>query len=108
MLLSSELVAKLDAYREALGESVGLTSGYRSPAHQRAVCRGLCGADSCPGTCAARSRHSWGDAADHGVPPSSHYADAACSAKFNFVFREGDHMHLDLDPEHPICTVSIL
>ena len=45
---------------------------------------------------------------NHGVPPSQHYADAACSAKFNFVFREGNHMHLDLDPEHVICTVSIL
>lgn len=108
MLLSEVLVAKLDGYREALAASVALTSGFRSPSHQRAVCRGLCGQDVCPGTCAERSRHSWGDAADHGVPPSQHYADAACTAQFNYVFREGDHMHLDLNPAHKICTVQIL
>ena len=108
VLLSPTLVAKLDAYRDALGSAVDLTSGYRSPAHQRATCQGLCGMDSCPETCAARSRHSWGDAADHGVVPSATYANAGCAAKFNYVFREGNHMHLDLNPEHKICTVDIL
>ena len=108
VLLSPTLVQKLDAYRDDLGEPVDLSSGYRSPAHQRAVCQSMCGADSCPGTCAARSRHSWGDAADHAVVPSSHYADAGCAARFNYVFREGDHMHLDLNPDHKICTVDIL
>jgi hypothetical protein len=108
VLVSPTLVAKLDAYRDALGDAVDLTSGYRSPAHQRATCQSICGMDSCGDTCAARSRHSWGDAADHGVVPSAVYADAGCKAKFNFVFREGNHMHLDLNPEHPICTVDIL
>lgn len=108
VLLSPTLVQKLDAYRDNLGDAVDLSSGYRSPVHQRAVCQSLCGKDSCPGTCAARSRHSWGDAADHGVPPSAHYANAACAARFNYVFREGDHMHLDLNPDHTICTVDIL
>jgi len=108
VLLSPVLVFKLDAYRDALGAGVDLSSGYRSPAHQRAVCQGLCGQDSCSGTCAARSRHSWGDAADHAVVPSATYADAGCKARFNYVFREGDHMHLDLNPDHTICTVDIL
>ncbi len=108
VLVSPMLVEKLDAYRDNLGDAVDLSSGYRSPAHQRAVCQSMCGADSCPGTCAARSRHSWGDAADHAVFPSSRYADAGCAARFNYVFREGDHMHLDLNPDHQICTVDIL
>jgi hypothetical protein len=108
VLLSPMLVDKLDRYRDALGESVHLTSGYRSPAHQRDVCQGICGADSCPGVCAERSRHSWGDAADHGVTPTKKYSDAGCAADFNYVYREGNHMHLDLNPQHAICTVDIL
>lgn len=108
VLLSPELVRKLDVYRDQLATSVSVSSGYRSPAHQRAVCRDMCGADSCSGTCAARSRHSWGDAMDHGVYPTKKYSDAGCAAQFNYVYREGDHVHLDLNPEHAICTVDIL
>ncbi len=108
VLLSPTLIAKLDAYRMNLGKSVNITSGYRSPAHQRAVCRSICGMDACPPQCATRSRHSWGDAADHGVYPTKVYSDAACAAKFNFVYREGDHVHVDLNPAHQICTVQIL
>ena len=108
MLVSPTLIKKLDAYRDGLGEAVNLSSGYRSPAHQRATCRSICGKDSCGNVCAARSRHSWGDAADQGIAPSAHLADVACDAKFNFVYREGNHMHLDLNPDHKICTVNIL
>jgi hypothetical protein len=133
VLLSPTLIAKLEAFRAALGgESVNISSGYRSPAHQRAVCQSICGKDSCPGLCAARSghesfpqmdwqtarwcaglcaarsRHSWGDAADIGVVPTNRYGDAGCAAKFNFVYQEGNHLHLDLNPEHPICTKQIL
>lgn len=108
VLLSPVLVEKLDRYREALGEPVNVTSGFRSPIHQRAVCQDMCGQDFCPGTCAQRSRHSWGDAVDHGVTPLKKHSDAGCAADFNYVFREGDHVHLDLNPEHPICTVDIL
>lgn len=108
VLLSPILVAKLDRYREAIGASTNITSGYRSPPHQRAVCQDMCGQDFCPGTCAQRSRHSWGDAADHGVYPTKKYSDAGCAADFNYVFREGNHMHLDLNPEHEICTVDVL
>lgn len=108
VLVSPVLIKKLDAYRDGLGSAVNLSSGYRSPAHQRATCRGICGKDSCGGVCAARSRHSWGDAADQGITPSAHLADVACDARFNFVYREGNHMHLDLNPDHKICTVSIL
>lgn len=108
VLLSPTLVEKLDRYREALAQSVALTSGYRSPAHQRAVCQSICGKDVCPGICAERSRHSWGDAADHGVTPTKKYSDAGCVADFNYVYREGNHMHLDLNPQHTICTVDVL
>lgn len=108
VLLSPTLVAKLDRYHDALAASVNITSGYRSPAHQREVCQDMCGKDYCPGTCAQRSRHSWGDAADHGVVPSKKYSDAGCAADFNYVYREGNHMHLDLNPEHAICTVDVL
>ncbi|MEO8877775.1 MAG: D-Ala-D-Ala carboxypeptidase family metallohydrolase, partial [Polyangiaceae bacterium] len=108
VLVSPTLIKKLDAYRDGLGTSVTLSSGYRSPAYQRAVCRSICGKDACGGICAARSRHSWGDAIDHAIAPSAHLADVACGARFNFVFREGNHMHLDLNPDHKICTVAIL
>jgi hypothetical protein len=107
-LLSPLLVEKLDRYREALGGAVAISSGYRSPQHQRAVCQDMCGAESCGGLCAKRSRHSWGDAVDHGVPPDKKHSDAGCAAEFNYVFREGDHVHLDLNPQHEICTVDIL
>ncbi len=109
VLLNPTLIAKLEAFRAALGgESVSISSGYRSPAHQRAVCQSICNKDVCPGICAARSRHSWGDAADIGVVPTNRYGDAGCAAKFNFVYQEGNHLHLDLNPEHPICTKQIL
>ncbi len=107
-LVSPTLVSKLEAFRTNWGKAVSLTSGYRSPTHQRAVCRDICGQDSCPQTCAARSRHSWGDAVDVGVYPTQAHADAACKALFNFVYLEGNHLHLDLNPEHTICTVNIL
>jgi uncharacterized protein YcbK (DUF882 family) len=109
VLVNPTLIAKLEAFRAALGgESVNISSGYRSPPHQRAVCRGICGKDSCPGLCAARSRHSWGDAADIGVVPTNRLGNAGCTAKFNFVYQEGNHLHLDLNPQHPICTKQIL
>jgi hypothetical protein len=42
------------------------------------------------------------------VYPTKVYSDAACRALFNYVFREGDHLHVDLNPAHAICTVDIL
>lgn len=109
VLLSPSLVEKLERFRSAMGDRpVVLSSGYRSPAHQRAVCRDMCGADSCPGRCATRSRHSWGDAIDVGVLPKNEHAAAACNAEFRYVFLEGDHLHLDLNPQHEPCTVDIL
>ncbi len=38
-------------------------SGYRSPAYSISICEGICGAPSCPGTCA-------GAASNHACPPS--------------------------------------
>src|SRR5262249_29855143 len=104
-LLSPTLIDKLEAFRTNWGHEAPLSTGYGWPAHQREVCQGICGADSCPGTCAARSRHSWGDAVDVAVYPTQAQADAACKAKINFVYLEGNHLHLDLNPDHAICTV---
>lgn len=108
VLLSPTLVMKIQKFRENLGRGVRISSGYRSPQHQRAVCRGICGKDACPGLCAARSRHSWGDAVDIGELPTKTHSDAACAANVNYVYLEGDHTHIDLNPEHKICTVDIL
>ncbi len=108
VLVSPDLIAKLDAYRKNIGKAVILSSGYRSPQHQRDVCMQKCGQPSCPGICAARSRHSWGDAADIPLTPTQTMANAACAAQFHFIYLEGGHLHLDLNPAHKICDVQIL
>jgi hypothetical protein len=108
VLLDPDLVAKVDDLRKNLNRSVALSSGYRSPAHQRATCRSICGKDFCPGVCAERSRHSWGDAADFPEVPTKALGDTACKSKFNYVYRERDHLHVDLNPAHPICTIDVL
>ena len=42
-----------------IGFTGQLTSGYRTPAYSRSLCQRMCGADSCPGTCAGeKSNHS--------------------------------------------------
>jgi hypothetical protein len=110
ILLSPELVTKVELFRMKIGRSIAISSGYRSPGHQRSVCRSLsnCGRDFCPGICAKRSRHSWGDAVDFPENPTVYLGESACAAKFNFVFREGDHLHSDLNPAHEICTREAL
>ena len=34
-----------------------LNSGYRTPEYSEHLCKGICGAPSCPGRCAGRSSH---------------------------------------------------
>jgi hypothetical protein len=101
VLVDPSLVSHLEALRVDYGAAVNLTSGFRSPAHQRAVCESVCGAPSCTDasgtvTCAANSRHMWGAAADMGLE----YETAANAAGFPFVFHEGGgtapHLHVDM------------
>ena len=101
VLVSVDLVAHLDTLRDDYGGPVTLTSGFRSPAHQHAVCESLCGASQCTDssgavTCAKNSRHMWGAAADMDLA----YESAANAAGFAFVFHEnggtGAHLHVDM------------
>ncbi len=103
VLLDPALVSELEAFRSAHGGvPVKLTSGYRSPDHQRAVCQDVCGQDCCPddplNPCACRSRHEWGDAADiASATPASLYADAG-DADFGYCLAESGHLHVDMNP----------
>jgi hypothetical protein len=102
VLVSPALIEHLETYRAAAGDTaVRITSGYRSPQHQRAVCQSICGQDCCtggPNPCACRSRHEWGDAADiASTDPPSLYAYAGMS-DFGFCLAETGHLHVDLNP----------
>ncbi|MFI5300113.1 MAG: hypothetical protein ACHREM_18655 [Polyangiales bacterium] len=101
VLVSPDLVAHLETLRVDYGAAVDLTSGFRSIAHQRALCMSICGADQCTDstgavTCARNSRHMWGAAADMDLK----YEAAANAASFPFVFHEnggtGPHLHVDM------------
>jgi hypothetical protein len=102
VLVSPALVEHLETYRAAAGgKAVRITSGYRSPQHQRTVCQGICGMDCCSGganPCACRSRHEWGDGADIASddPPSLYqYAEGS---GFGFCLAEVGHLHVDMNP----------
>src|SRR5262249_55309702 len=111
VLVDSSFVGKLEKMREAMGADIPISSGFRSPDHQHATCRGLCGCDQCVSnghggnrcgngggkvTCAKNSRHMWGAAADMRLTFSS----AARQAGVPFVFEEfggsGPHLHIDM------------
>lgn len=101
VLVDPNLVSHLETMRGIYGSAVTLTSGFRSPPHQRAVCESICGAPSCTDasgtvTCAKNSRHMWGAAADMSLV----YESAATAAGFPFVFHEGGgtapHLHVDM------------
>jgi hypothetical protein len=101
VLLSPDFMAHLDKLRDAYGGPVTITSGFRSPPHQHAICQSICGADQCTDasgavTCAKNSRHMWGAAADMSLM----YESAANQASFPFVFHEnggtGPHLHVDM------------
>ncbi len=107
VLLSPSAVLSLEKFREAVGVSVSINSGFRSPLHQEAVCKGLCGNPlGCPGTCANSSRHMWGDAFD--LPLEFYTArdeDLACSSGFKFAYLEsGTHLHIDENPAYATCV----
>ncbi len=100
VLVDVDFMAKLEALRVAYGGPVILTSGFRSPPHQHALCQSICGKDECVQggvvTCAYNSRHMWGAAADMALK----YEAAANAAGFPFVFHEnggtGPHLHVDM------------
>jgi hypothetical protein len=102
VLVSPALIAHLETYRAAAGgKAVRITSGFRSPQHQRTVCQGICGMDCCSGganPCACRSRHEWGDAADVASDtPADLYPYAEMSG-FGFCLAEVGHLHVDMNP----------
>jgi hypothetical protein len=101
VLVDPSLVVHLQKLREIYGGPVDITSGFRSPAHQHAVCQSICGRDSCTDssgtvTCAYNSRHMWGAAADMDLK----YESAADKSGFGFVFHENGgtapHLHVDM------------
>jgi hypothetical protein len=91
VLVDPNLVKHLETLRNNLGVPLAVNSGFRSPNHQRAVCQGICGANSCPGLCASYSRHSWGDAADLDLTTTS----PASAAGFSFCTFHSGHLHVD-------------
>lgn len=100
VLVDPALVSHLQSLRDHHGSAVSITSGFRSPNHQHAVCQSICGANQCSSggvvTCAKNSRHMWGAAADMSLA----YESAANQASFPFVFHEnggtGAHLHVDM------------
>jgi hypothetical protein len=107
VLMSPAAVVSLEKFREAVGVGVSVNSGFRSPLHQEAVCKGLCGNPlGCPGTCANNSRHMWGDAFDLPLEfYTAHDQDLACTAGFKFTYLEsGTHLHVDQNPAYATCV----
>ena len=111
VLVDAKLIEKLESMRNATGRQVSISSGFRSPDHQRATCVSICGCAQCVSdgrggnrcgngggrvTCARNSRHMWGAAADLSLAFSS----SATRAGFPFVFDEhggsGPHLHVDM------------
>jgi hypothetical protein len=101
VLVDTSFIEHLQKLRDVYGGPVDITSGFRSPAHQHAVCQSICGKDSCTDssgtvTCAYNSRHMWGAAADMDLK----YETAANKSGFGFVFHEnggtGPHLHVDM------------
>ncbi len=88
--VSAELVRRLDMLRDELGSPIVITSGYRSPEHNRAVGG------------AARSRHVSGEAADIVAPGVSLNKVYELAKKY---FGDGGigiydgHVHVDVGPQ---------
>ncbi len=87
--IDPRLVSGLERLRKILGRPITITSGYRTPEHNRRV-KG-----------APNSRHMTGEAADISVPGMSpaQVAEAARKAGFGGVSAYGGHVHVDVGPE---------
>ena len=79
-----------------------IVSGYRTPEYSRHLCEAMCGAPSCPGTCA-------GEATNHACPPSHKCVkyEGAIDVSDYYTFKRimgeiGAPLHNDLpsDPVH--------
>lgn len=75
-----------------------LSSGYRTPAYSESLCWAMCGAPSCPGTCAGRSsNHS------QTGPPNWGAIDVLSYSKFGRIQKEiGSPLHNSLGPQDPV------
>jgi hypothetical protein len=104
-----QMIKDLEATRVAYGSTMTVNSGYRSPLHQQHICQGICGASSCPHTCAKCSNHSSGNAVDlkHSSPKCALGSKACNPGKFHLIYNEkagGDHLHIDLGSQNPVCA----
>jgi hypothetical protein len=108
VLLEPSAVESLENFRRSEGRAFSPTSGYRSPLHQEATCKAICGQKWCPGHCAQYSRHLWGDAFDLPLQFYSYkYAQLACDAGFNFAYNEAhNHLHVDMNPRSASCVIQ--
>ncbi len=108
VLLEPSAVQALESFRTTVGIPFSPTSGYRSPLHQEATCKSLCGQAWCAGTCARYSRHMWGDAFDLPLTFYSYaYAQKACDAGFSYAFNESHtHLHVDMSPRSSSCVIQ--
>ena len=108
VLLEPSAVESLENFRRSEPGAFSPTSGYRSPLHQEATCKSLCGQPWCAGTCARYSRHMWGDAFDLPVTFYSYkYAQLACDAGFMFAYNEAhNHLHVDMNPRSASCVIQ--
>lgn len=103
-LLDPKLVEALQALGDELDRPITVSSGYRSPAHQKSVCQSVCNAESC-GACAKFSQHIWGRGADLQVSEGSIYCilvHAAAESGASYCLAEwtgvNPHLHFDTRP----------
>lgn len=96
--IKTELLDKLQAARSAAGVPFRITSGYRCPAHNRAV-------GGVP-----TSSHTAGYAADIAIPEGStgfRILKALLTAGFQRIGIAGSFIHADIDPTKPHPTLWI-
>jgi hypothetical protein len=117
VILDNQAVRYLEKFASMFGAPT-VTSAFRGPAHQTAVCMGMCGAISCCGsrpqvgnctvTCAKTSRHMMGKAFDlNSSYLKSQYINGACTSGFTFVYDEtsgGPHLHIDTSQPAGSCV----
>ena len=88
VIVSMELVTKLEEMRQAMGKPIIVSSGYRCPRHNRAVGGAI------------NSYHMKGLAADIHVVGYTAEQLAALAFRFGFdgigVYRRGNYIHVDV------------
>ena len=80
-----------------MGWSGTVTSGYRTPEYSESLCFDMCGAPSCPGTCAGRSSNHSGKVYPRGA------IDVSDEATFGAIMRRlGNPIKNSLGPADPV------